>query len=117
MNINILNLMLSELTAQQKAGWGLNGLIIGLGSVFTILVILILVINLLKLSSAANGRKSKKSNDITVSSKSLPESGEEDENEIIAAIAAAINCMAQREGKRYAIKSYRRIGSRTKRSY
>ena len=54
MLINLTNVILSGLTSQQTIGWGLNGLVIGLGSVFTILVILIVVINLLKLSSADN---------------------------------------------------------------
>ena len=116
MNINIFNQMLTGLTLQQKAGWGVNGLIIGLGSVFTILIILIVVINLLKLSSKS-GSNGKKAKEVTVSSEKTPAQDTEDENESIAAIAAAINCMAQREGKRFAIKSYRRIGSRTKRSY
>ena len=48
---NIINLPLSGLSLQEKLNWGGNGLVIGLGSVFTILVILIGVINILKLTN------------------------------------------------------------------
>ena len=115
MFMNLYNVILSGLTMQQKLSWGGNGLVIGLGSVFVILVILIAVINLLKVS--ANGGKNKKPAAAPVVAKPAEKKEEEDESEIIAVIAAAINCMAQREGKRFAIKSFKRIGSRSKRSY
>ncbi len=59
--MNFTNLFLSSSDVSIKVGWGFNGLIIGLGSVFVILVILIVVINLLKLTSKApvSSKKSK----------------------------------------------------------
>jgi len=115
MFMNLMNLTLSGLTTQQITRWGVNGLIIGLGSVFTILVLLIAVINLLKLSSSGKKKSTaeKANTEIVKHSQS-----DADENEIIAVITAAINSMSSaREGKRFAIKSYKRIGSSTKRSY
>ncbi len=116
MFINLSSLTLSVLSAQQKASWGLNGLIMGLGSVFIILVLLILVINLLKLTSV-NKKKTGQVKPLSSANDSAVKAYKEDESEIIAVIIAAINCMAQREGKKFAIKSYKRVGTRTNRSY
>ena len=115
MFMNLSNVFLTGMTIQEKLSWGGNGLIMGFGSVFIILIILIAVINLLKLG--ASGNKSKKTAVAPVALKPVKNEVEEDESEIIAVIAAAVNCMAQREGKRFAIKSFKRIGSRAKRSY
>jgi sodium pump decarboxylase gamma subunit len=115
MFMNLSNVLLSGMTIQEKLSWGGNGLVMGFGSVFVILVILIAVINLLKLGT--RGKKNKKAAVTPVAVKPVVKEVEEDESEIIAVIAAAVNCMAQREGKRFAIKSFKRIGSRAKRSY
>lgn len=116
MLMNYTNLMLSALTNAQKANWGLKGLIIGLGSVFVILIVLIFVINLLKLTSKDKS-KAKTAKSVTEAKPVASKNADEDEDEIIAVIAAAISCMAHREGKRYAIRSFKRVGSRTRRSY
>ena len=116
MIINLTSLILSGLTTQQKLSWGGNGLVIGLGSVFIILVILIAVINVLKLASKPPKDK-QPAKAVETAKPAKTSETKHDENEIIAVIAAAINCMAAREGKRFAIKSYKRVGARTKRSY
>ena len=114
--MNFANLVLSSADMGIKVDWGFKGLVIGLSSVFAILVLLIVVINLLKFSSKDNS-KAKKQVKTQVPVEKEVKTQDEDENQIIAVIAAAISCIAQREGKRYAIKTFKRIGSRSRKSY
>ena len=94
-----------ELTTHDILSTGTTGLLFGLGSVFLVLVLLICFITLMK-QLTKNKQKAKASPAPAVEA---PKKDEEDEGEIIAVIAAAIACMAQREGKKFKIKSYRRI--------
>lgn len=114
-----MNLLLSSETLElsQIMSWGTKGLVIGLSSVFLILVILIGVINIMRVSLKKDSKADNKKVVKLETPKQVIEPKDGDEDEIIAIIAAAINCMAQREGKRFAIKSFRRIKTRSRNSY
>jgi sodium pump decarboxylase gamma subunit len=114
-----MNLLLSSevLSVSEILSWGSKGLVIGLSSVFLILVILIGVINIMRVSLKKNSKVDNKKVVKVETPKPVVEQKDDDEDEIIAVIAAAINCMAQREGKRFAIKSFRRIKTKSRNSY
>ena len=86
---------------------GLNGLVLGLGSVFLILLLLILFITIMS-KVVQNAEKGDKGKEKTVPAKAI-QAPAEDEDEVIAVIAAAVACMAQREGKRFKIRSFKRV--------
>ncbi|MCK5130392.1 MAG: OadG family protein [Clostridiales bacterium] len=110
----ILESSTNLLSTKDKLSWGVNGLLIGLGSVFVILVLLILVINLLKLASNGKTVENKPVSKIALKKDHV----DENEDEIVAVIMAAINSLnTQRTGKKFAIKSYRRINTKTRNSY
>lgn len=87
----------------------IQGLVLGLGAVFTVLVILIILIFILgKIVRGASKKdtpKEKTAQPITTKV-SVPKN---DEDEIAAVIIAAIACIEQREGKRFKIRSFRRV--------
>jgi sodium pump decarboxylase gamma subunit len=114
-----MNLLLSSevLSVSEILSWGSKGLVIGLSSVFLILVILIGVINIMRVSLKKNSKVDNKKVVKVETPKPVVEQKDDDEDEIIAVIAAAINCMAQREGKRFAIKSFTRIKTKSRNSY
>ncbi|MBN2879510.1 MAG: OadG family protein [Clostridia bacterium] len=89
--------------------WGITGLVLGLGSVFTVLFLLIFFIFLM----GKIVQKSDKKANNSPAPKSIPAKQEvssaDNEDEIIAAITAAIACMAQREGKKFKISSFKRV--------
>ncbi len=94
------------MTVQEILSSGTTGLLFGLGSVFVVLVLLIACIALLKhLTRSKNQEAAVKAPVVATT----PKDEDDDEGELVAVIAAAIACMAQREGKKYKIKSYRRI--------
>jgi|GEM_PF-5271102 len=87
---------------------GLQGLILGLGSVFLVLFLLIIIISIMgKLVQNSEKKQIEPIVEKTISKE--PVAIEDDEDEIIAAITAAIACMAQREGKKFKIRSYKRV--------
>ena len=88
---------------------GLQGLVLGLGAVFLVLVVLIVLI--LVMGKVANGNTKKtKAKKAPVQSVAKPvASPQNDEDEIVAAITAAIACIGQKEGKKFKIRSYRRV--------
>jgi sodium pump decarboxylase gamma subunit len=87
---------------------GLKGLILGLGTVFLVLILLIVFINIM--SSVVQRLSKKKTAPIEQKPVIKKDANPiEDENEIIAAITAAIACIGQREGKKYNIRSLRRV--------
>ncbi len=109
-----LSAFLAALSTKDILNWGLNGLIIGLSSVFIILILLIFVIFIMKIATAEKEKTPvRKVKNITYTNDSIIDN----DDEITAVITAAINCMAHREGKRFAIKSYKRISSKKRISY
>ena len=87
---------------------GLQLLVIGLGAVF--LVLLILIILILVMGKLAKGKTDKKTSETKKQAiGEIAVKPQDDENEVIAAIAAAIACMAQREGKKFKIRSFKRV--------
>ena len=99
------------MTLAEKLSWGSTSLILGLGAVFVILILLIIFIHLMHRASLVINRPKETKNRIdqkpTDHTDHIP--SEDNEGELLAVIAAAIACMAQREGRKYKIKSYRRV--------
>jgi len=88
---------------------GLQGLVLGLGAVFLVLIILIVLIFIMGKVAHGKPKKDKvdeKSMQPVIKTLSNPKN---DEEEIIAVITATIACMASREGKKYKIKSFKRV--------
>lgn len=95
------------LTLSEKMDWGLNGFIVGISCVFLVLVVLILFINLMSAIIKSSAKSaSKAANNTKTETQSTSES---DEDEVLAVISAAIACMSQRSGKKFKIKSFRRL--------
>jgi len=89
---------------------GLKVLVLGLGSVFVVLVLLIIFISVMG-SLVQNSEKKaivpKVTKNTVKEEKALLQA--DDEDEIVAVITAAIACMAQREGKKFKISSFKRV--------
>ena len=110
-------ILLQTMTTKEILNWGTNSLVIGLGSVFTILLLLILITTIIKFLAKPKAKKIEtETADETVKEAKvvLPVEVENDDDEIIAVIAAAISSVSQREGKAYAIKSYKRVNSHSR---
>ncbi len=86
---------------------GLQGLILGLGTVFIVLFSLIIFIKIMGSIIQKFDKKQPEKQDEKPIVKVI--SAENNEDEIIAAITAAIACMAQNEGKKFKIRSFKRI--------
>jgi len=89
---------------------GLKGLILGLGTVFLVLILLIGFIYIMSKIVQKIGEKpsSVQGTEKKVITQNVVKP-QDDEGEIIAVIAAALSCMAQREGKKFNIRSFRRV--------
>lgn len=88
---------------------GLQGLVLGLGAVFLVLIVLIVLILILGKVSNSNTKRNKTKGKSVEPVTKPAVVHQNDEDEIIAAITAAIACMAQHEGKKFKIRSYRRV--------
>ena len=86
---------------------GLQSLVLGLGSVFAVLILLIVFIGIMGKFVQATEKKSETPKK-AAKTEAKPVQAD-DEDEIIAVISAAIACMAQREGKKFKISSYKRV--------
>ncbi|MEX1375976.1 MAG: OadG family protein [Eubacteriales bacterium] len=89
--------------------WGLTGLLLGLGSVFIVLISLIVFISIMGYIVQKGDKKAKKPTLAKSSPVEAKKSVETDEDEIIAVISAAVACMAQQEGKKFKIRSFKRV--------
>jgi len=89
---------------------GLKVMVLGLGSVFVVLALLILFIRVMGSLVQKSEKKVSvpKVTNSPVKQEKAPVQAD-DEDEIIAAITAAIACMAQREGKKFKIRSFNRV--------
>jgi len=86
--------------------------IVGLGIVFIVLVLLIFSIGILSLLAKKREPKSPVIEPALDIKPDIIIDTKDDEDEIIAIITAAIACMAQSSGKQFAIKSYKRVGTK-----
>lgn len=86
--------------------WGFYGFLIGIGCVFLVLLVLILLISVMGKIVQSGGKSKAKA---PKTNKKALNSHVDDEDEIMAVITAAIACMSQREGKKYKIRSYKRV--------
>jgi len=86
---------------------GLKSLLLGLGSVFAVLVLLIVFISIM--GKFVQGSEKKQKSPKKAEKPAVKPSVEDDEDEVVAVISAAIACMAQREGKKFKIRSYKRV--------
>ncbi len=114
-------ILLKTMSTSEILSWGAKSLVVGLGSVFFILILLVIVTRLLKIFSVRESKKiaSATANEAIERAEKEKSVAIHDSNddEIIAVIAAAISCISENEGRKYAIKSYRRVGTRTRVSY
>ena len=89
---------------------GLKGLILGLGTVFLVLILLIAFIYFLsKIVHTLDKTQAPKKEEKIITITENKTNTENNESEIIAAIAAALACLAQKEGKKFKIRSFRRV--------
>ena len=90
----------------------------GIAIVFTVLIVLVAVMSLFGKVVSSSSKKPEKVAKETpdkpvVKAPSLPVAQNEDEDEIIAVIAAAVVAFSQSAGKQYAVRSIRRSSGRS----
>lgn len=88
---------------------GLQGLALGLGAVFLVLVVLIVLILVLGKVANSNTKKDKTKEKVVEPVANPVVVSQNYEDEIIAAITAAIAYIGQKEGKKFKIRSYKRV--------
>jgi len=97
--------LLTSDTLSSSINRGVNGLVLGLITVFLVLIVLIIIISLMQ--RFIGSRKKEISKPMPEVKNAVPDK-QDNNDEIVAVIGAAIACMAQREGKKYKIISFRK---------